>query len=154
MYLGIQSIRHRREGVDINPELTKEHTRHILRESFIVGISNPKTIVFFPEGAYGPTNNCVGIGKVLLDREMDHPVVQEIREAVQTTPLTRVTDLHVWRVGKQVFSCAMTVVTQEPDLTPAIVRERLAVHEEVVHSTIEVHGFTHATTNAPAPTVK
>lgn len=78
-------------------------------------------------------------GKVLLDREMDHPVVEEIREAVQTTPLTRVTDLHVWRVGKQVFSCAMTVVTQEPDLTPAIVRERLAVHEEVVHSTIEVH---------------
>ncbi|GIU91103.1 MAG: glycosyl transferase family 1 [Acidimicrobiia bacterium] len=26
------------------------------------------TIVFFPEAAYGPTNNCVGIGKVLLDR--------------------------------------------------------------------------------------
>jgi MGT family glycosyltransferase len=26
------------------------------------------TIVFFPEGAYGPTNNCVGIGHVLLER--------------------------------------------------------------------------------------
>jgi MGT family glycosyltransferase len=26
------------------------------------------TVVFFPEGAYGPTNNCVGIGRVLLDR--------------------------------------------------------------------------------------
>jgi len=26
------------------------------------------TIVFFPEGAYGPTNNCVGIGRVLLER--------------------------------------------------------------------------------------
>jgi MGT family glycosyltransferase len=26
------------------------------------------TIVFFPEGAYGPTNNCVGIGQVLRDR--------------------------------------------------------------------------------------
>ena len=23
------------------------------------------TVVFFPEGAYGPTNNCVGIGQVL-----------------------------------------------------------------------------------------
>ena len=23
------------------------------------------TIAFFPEGAYGPTNNCVGIGDVL-----------------------------------------------------------------------------------------
>ena len=25
------------------------------------------TIVFFPEGAFGPTNNCVGIGRVLLE---------------------------------------------------------------------------------------
>ena len=26
------------------------------------------TIAFFPEGAYGPTNNCVGIGRVLRER--------------------------------------------------------------------------------------
>ena len=26
------------------------------------------TYVFFPEGAFGPTNNCVGIGRVLLER--------------------------------------------------------------------------------------
>ena len=80
-------------------------------------------------------------GKVLLDREMDHPVVQEIREAVEINPQTRVTDLHVWRVGKQVFSCALTVVTQEPELTAAVVRKRLSVHEEIVHSTIEIHRY-------------
>ena len=80
-------------------------------------------------------------GKVLLDREMDHPVVEEIREAVETGSQTRVTDLHVWRVGKQVFSCALTVVTQEPDLTPDVVRQRLSVHEEIVHSTIEIHRY-------------
>lgn len=37
-------------------------------------------------------------GKVLLDREMDHPVVDEIREAVEsgTEPGgTRITDVHV-----------------------------------------------------------
>jgi MGT family glycosyltransferase len=28
----------------------------------------PLTILFWPESAYGPTNQCVGIGKVLLDR--------------------------------------------------------------------------------------
>jgi MGT family glycosyltransferase len=27
-----------------------------------------RTIVFFPEGAFGPTNNCIGIGKVLQQR--------------------------------------------------------------------------------------
>ena len=26
------------------------------------------TVLFMPESAYGPTNQCVGIGKVLLDR--------------------------------------------------------------------------------------
>jgi MGT family glycosyltransferase len=31
-------------------------------------VSEQPTIVFFPEGAYGPTNNCVGIGQVLRAR--------------------------------------------------------------------------------------
>ena len=77
--------------------------------------------------------------KVLLDREMDHPVVQEIKEAVEADGQTRVTDLHVWRVGKKVYSCALTAVTQDAQLTPKTLRERLAVHEEIIHSTIELH---------------
>ena len=39
----------------------------------------PKTIVFFPEGAYGPTNNCVGIGDVL--RRRGHRVVFVVEES-------------------------------------------------------------------------
>ncbi|WP_256644927.1 CDF family Co(II)/Ni(II) efflux transporter DmeF [Thermomonas paludicola] len=84
----------------------------------------------------------VDTGKVLLDREMDHPVVDGIREVVETGADggdTRIADLHVWRVGKQVYSCAMTVVTHDAALTPDVVRERLSVHEEIVHSTIEIH---------------
>ena len=81
-------------------------------------------------------------GKVLLDREMDHPVVEEIREVVETGSEagdTRITDLHVWRVGKQKFSCAMSVVTHDATLTPGRVRDQLAQHEEIVHATIEIH---------------
>jgi MGT family glycosyltransferase len=37
------------------------------------------TILFFPEGAYGPTNNCVGIGQVL--RRRGHRVVFVIEES-------------------------------------------------------------------------
>ena len=83
----------------------------------------------------------VDTGKVLLDREMDHPVVDEIREAVEAgihRGDARITDLHVWRVGKCVYSCALTVVTHDAMLTPDSVRERLSVHEEIVHSTIEI----------------
>jgi MGT family glycosyltransferase len=34
-------------------------------------------VVFFPEGAFGPTNNCVGIGRVLLERGADVTFVVE-----------------------------------------------------------------------------
>jgi MGT family glycosyltransferase len=41
------------------------------------------TVVFFPEGAYGPTNNCIGIGDVLLRR--GHRVVFVIEESFAGT---------------------------------------------------------------------
>jgi MGT family glycosyltransferase len=41
------------------------------------------TIVFFPEGAYGPTNNCVGIGDVL--RRRGHRIVFVIEESFAGT---------------------------------------------------------------------
>ena len=87
-------------------------------------------------------NLIVETGKVLLDREMDHPVVQEIRDVVETgagSDATRISDLHVWRVGKNAYSCALTLVTHNPLLTAGQVREQLAVHEEIVHTTIEIH---------------
>ncbi len=87
-------------------------------------------------------------GAVLLDREMDHPVVEEIREVVQA-PGTRITDLHVWRVGRAAYACAMTVVSSDPGLTVQTLRGQLAVHEEIVHSTIELHHS--ATAGEPAP---
>jgi MGT family glycosyltransferase len=31
-------------------------------------VSEPLTVMFMPESAYGPTNQCIGLGKVLLDR--------------------------------------------------------------------------------------
>jgi MGT family glycosyltransferase len=43
----------------------------------------PQTIAFFPEGAYGPTNNCVGIGDVL--RRRGHRVVFIVEESFAGT---------------------------------------------------------------------
>ncbi|MFT3859480.1 MAG: CDF family Co(II)/Ni(II) efflux transporter DmeF [Aquabacterium sp.] len=80
--------------------------------------------------------------KVLLDREMDDPVVAEIREVVDELKRhedTHLTDLHVWRVGRQSYACAMTIVTADGALTPEVVRQGLKQHEEIVHATIEVH---------------
>ena len=89
-------------------------------------------------------NLLVETGKVLLDREMDHPVVDEIREAVESGAEaggTRVTDLHVWRVGKESYSCALSIVTRDKTLTPERVREQLAQHDEIAHATVEINQY-------------
>ncbi len=102
----------------------------------VMGIVGAVLVAVWAKGLIAET------GKILLDREMDHPVVEEIREVVESArdgSSTRITDLHVWRVGKKVYSCALTVVTQDATLTPGAIRARLAVHEEIVHSTIEIH---------------
>ena len=86
-------------------------------------------------------NLLVETGKVLLDREMDHPVVEEIREVIKSELAaghTRIADLHVWRIGKRSYSCALSLVTHDSTLTANRVREHLAQHEEIVHTTIEV----------------
>jgi cation diffusion facilitator family transporter len=85
-------------------------------------------------------NLIASTGTVLLDREMDAPVVEEIREVIASNwPGTELVDLHVWRVGKQSYACALSLATRDPGLTARHVREQLAVHEEIVHATIEVH---------------
>jgi MGT family glycosyltransferase len=48
-----------------------------------VAEADRKTIVFFPEGAFGPTNNCIGIGEVL--RQHGHRVVFVVEESFAGT---------------------------------------------------------------------
>src|SRR5213592_4818312 len=43
--------------------------------------SRPLTVLFMPESAYGPTNNCVGIGDVL--RRQGHRVVFIVEESFE-----------------------------------------------------------------------
>jgi Co/Zn/Cd efflux system component len=77
-------------------------------------------------------------GRVLLDAEMDAPVVDEVREVVRALPgppLLR--DLHVWRVGRGKYA-AIVHLECATALTPDDVRRELAVHDELVHVTVEI----------------
>lgn len=83
-------------------------------------------------------------GRILLDGDMDHPVVDEIREVfAQELPHASISDLHVWRVGNGRFACIVAVVSERP-LSADTVRRHLSVHEELVHVTVEISGY-HAT---------
>lgn len=76
--------------------------------------------------------------KALLDAEMDAPVVAEIRECLRAAPAEfELTDLHVWRVGKGKFACALSLSTQAT-LSAEEVRKWLSIHEELIHLTIEI----------------
>jgi len=79
--------------------------------------------------------------RVLLDREMDHPVAARIEEAIAAldpAQETRIADLHLWRVGKARFACILSLVTHDPDLTPERVKSDLRRHEELAHVTVEI----------------
>jgi cation diffusion facilitator family transporter len=158
-----------RHGTDADDHHHDEHGRHAhdlnLRSAYVHVVADAATSVlaitaltgglFLGWGWLDPAMGIVGAAvvavwawglitqtsKVLLDSEMDHPVVQEIREALEAPHAedgSRVTDLHVWRVGKQSFAAAVTLVTHDRTLTAARVRQTLAVHQEIAHVTVEI----------------
>ncbi|MBS1154273.1 MAG: putative cobalt/cadmium/zinc transporter [Proteobacteria bacterium] len=77
--------------------------------------------------------------RVLLDAEMDAPVVAEIREVIATGRVpAEIRDLHVWRVGKGKYACILSLETVS-DATAEHFKQQLRVHEELVHITVEVN---------------
>jgi MGT family glycosyltransferase len=59
--------------------------------------SQERTFVFFPEGAFGPTNNCVGIGDVL--RQRGHRVIFVIEESFKGTLEAKGFEERLMRLG-------------------------------------------------------
>jgi cation diffusion facilitator family transporter len=77
-------------------------------------------------------------GRILLDAEMDAPVVTEIREVIERGEVpARITDLHVWRVGRGRYAVVVTVTTPSGK-DGEFFRRALCVHEELTHVTVEV----------------
>ena len=78
-------------------------------------------------------------GRILLDAEMDAPVVEEIRQALRGSAVpAEIHDLHVWRVGKGRYACILGITTSSA-ATPQYFRSLLEIHRELVHITVEVH---------------
>lgn len=79
-------------------------------------------------------------GRVLLDAEMNAPVVAEIHDVIKDSPIAaEICDLHVWRVGKGKYACVLSLATENNEVLPDYFRERLQVHEELAHITVEIN---------------
>lgn len=100
----------------------------------VMGIAGAVLVAVWARGLLRDT------GRVLLDAEMDAPVVEEIREVIAAAPWpAAIADLHVWRVGRAQYACIVSLVTDSPDARPDEVRRMLAIHEELVHVTVEIN---------------
>ena len=102
----------------------------------VMGLVGAALVALWAQRLLGDTS------RVLLDREMDHPVVDEIRDVIaHLSPAgqTELTDLHVWRVAGAAYACALTLFTRDAAISASSVRAALSVHEELVHCTIEIH---------------
>lgn len=78
-------------------------------------------------------------GRVLLDAEMDAPVVAEIREVIAASPIdAEISDLHVWRVGKGKYACILSLVTSN-SIGAEYFKKQLRIHGELVHISVELN---------------
>ena len=75
---------------------------------------------------------------ILVDREMDSPIVAEIKRVVESDGITRVSDLHVWRVAQTRYSCIITLA-RSGTTTIADYKARLLAIPDLVHVSIEPH---------------
>jgi cation diffusion facilitator family transporter len=77
-------------------------------------------------------------GRVLLDAEMDAPVVEEVKAVVAGLDGSVVLrDLHLWRVGRGKYACILGLESSAALRTDEV-RRALSVHEELVHVTVEI----------------
>jgi cation diffusion facilitator family transporter len=98
----------------------------------LMGIVGAIVILIWAKGLIRDTT------KVLLDREMDTPLVAEVRERLEAVPGAVVTDLHLWRVGRAQYSGIFSVVVHQ-SRSPDSFKARLADIPELVHVTVEVN---------------
>lgn len=80
--------------------------------------------------------------RVLLDREMEEPLVNRIRAAIESDGDAEIADLHVWRVGRSSHAAVLTIVAHEP-LPPAAYRARLEGIASLMHVSVEVNRCAH-----------
>ena len=78
-------------------------------------------------------------GRVLLDAEMDSPVVAKILDDLRHDPEhpAQLTDLHVWRVSRNQYA-VIVALSNASGAGPDHYRRRLARRKELAHITVEV----------------
>ena len=102
----------------------------------VMGIVGATVIAWWVKGLMGES------ARVLLDREMDAPVVAKVRSAIESDGDAQIADLHIWRVGRAKHAAVISVVAREP-FSPGDYRNRLAGIPSLAHVSVEVNRCPH-----------
>ncbi len=76
--------------------------------------------------------------RVLLDRQAADHLAEQLRQSIESGSPARVTDLHYWVIGHDLYAAELVIVSSDP-ASPAHYRSLIPEHLKVVHATIEVH---------------
>lgn len=77
-------------------------------------------------------------GGILLEREMNNPITDEIKHEIESDGDSIISDLHIWKVAQNKYACIVSLVTTK-NCSIEDYKKRLAKVHELAHVTIEVH---------------
>jgi cation diffusion facilitator family transporter len=77
-------------------------------------------------------------GGILLEREIENPINDEIKHEIESDGDSIISDLHVWKVAQDKYACIVSLVTAK-NCSIEDYKKRLAKVHELAHVTIEVH---------------
>lgn len=77
-------------------------------------------------------------GKILLDAEMDAPIVEDVIESINYLEQNlQINDLHIWKVGKGKYSCILSLSSDKDIMDLDYLKKQLYHNHKLVHITIE-----------------
>ena len=75
---------------------------------------------------------------VLLDHQESGELEDTVREAIESDGDSRVTDLHLWSIGPNIYSAQIALVAHHP-VSPAEYKKRIPGTVGIVHVSVEIH---------------
>ena len=79
-------------------------------------------------------------GNVLLDRQGPDHLVKSVEKVIKSMPSKpEIVDLHIWLIGPNIFSAAITVLANEEKCIGCLIKSEIKNISTIVHTTIEVH---------------
>lgn len=79
-----------------------------------------------------------GTGNILLERETDSGIANEIKKEIEADGDSKICDLHLWKVAQNKYACILSVVTAKK-FSIEDYKARLSGVHELAHLTIEVN---------------